>query len=311
MLQQPYGACVLQSAAELRAPGAPPPRVRVACIGPAGAGACWFHGWGYMLPSWVEVLPVELPQRNTRLRERMPVRPEALTHGPRLTRARVAQADLHALVRDLARDLAPGLCAGVTPYALVGHSFGAWVAYELARALPTPPIALYASANRAPQLAGPSHDPDPEGASLASLADEAEFWRRFEGRYGRNPDLQHPAVRRFVLPLLRADFGCLEASRGPPAGQAALSCRLVATGAKGDARYTPQQLSAWAACTTGRFTERWEEPPPHAWATPHRFLADAPRPFLAFLEADLAALLAAAQAAPAEQAGGARAGATA
>ena len=73
-LQQPYGACVLQSATELRARDAPPPRVRVACFPPAGAGACFFHGWGAALPPWVEVLPVELPQRNTRLRERLPAR---------------------------------------------------------------------------------------------------------------------------------------------------------------------------------------------------------------------------------------------
>ena len=212
-------------------------------------------------------------------------------------------------MRDLARDLAPVLCAGGVPYVLVGHSFGAWVAYELARALPTPPLALYVSANRAPQLSGPAHDPDPEGASLATLDDESEFWRRFEGRYGRNPDLQHPGVRRFVLPLLRADFCCLESYRGPPAGQAgALACPLVATGATGDARYTPQQLSAWAQCTSGCFRERWEEPPPHAWAPPHRFLADYPRPFQTFLADDLAALLAAAQAAPAEQAGPTRGG---
>lgn len=214
-------------------------------------------------------------------------------------------------MRDLARDLAPALCAGGVPYAIVGHSFGAWVSFELARALPSPPLALYVSANRAPQLAGPAHDPDPQGASLAALPDEPEFWRRFEARYGVNPDLQHPAVRRFVLPTLRADFTCLESYRGPPADAPPLACPLVATGARGDARYVPHQIRAWAQCTTGRFTERWEAPPPHAWATPHRFLADAPGPFQAFLAEDLRALLHAAQAAPAEQAGDARSGAAA
>ena len=86
--QQPYGACVLQGPAELRARGAPPPRVRVLCFPPAGAGACFFHGWGAALPDWAEVLPVELPGRNTRMRERMPVRyclcPRSLAAPPLL-----------------------------------------------------------------------------------------------------------------------------------------------------------------------------------------------------------------------------------
>ena len=215
------------------------------------------------------------------------------------------QTEFNALIRDLVRDLAPTLCSGGTPYALVGHSFGAWVAYELARALPTPPIAVYVCANRAPHLAGPEHDIDPQGASLAALCDEPDaFWRRFEARYGRNPDLQSDAMRRFVMPLLRADFTCLESYRGPPAGAAPLACPLTATGARGDARYTPQQVRAWAQHTSGRFMERWEAPPPHAWATPHRFIADEPGRFQAFLAQDLRALLDAAQAAPAEQAPG-------
>ena len=82
-MAQPYGAAVLQSASEQRGRDAPPPRVRVVCLPPAGAGACFFHGWGAVLPQWAEVLPVELPGRNTRIRERLPVRPLA----PRLLHA--------------------------------------------------------------------------------------------------------------------------------------------------------------------------------------------------------------------------------
>ena len=300
MATQPYGAWAVQSAAEMRARDAPPPQVRVVCFPSAGSGACLFHGWGAVLPDWMEVLPVELPGRNTRTRERMPVRltemhsSGARGGGPvfisRRSLPNPPQTEFNALIRDLVRDLAPTLCSGGMPYALVGHSFGAWVAYELARALP---------------LAGPEHDIDPQGASLAALCDEPDaFWRRFEARYGRNPDLQSDVMRRFVMPLLRADFTCLESYRGPPAGAAPLACPLTATGARGDARYTPQQVRAWAQHTTGRFVERWEAPPPHAWATPHRFIADAPGRFQAFLAQDLRALLDAAQAAPAEQAPG-------
>jgi hypothetical protein len=74
MAAQSHGAWAVQSAAEVRARDAPPPRVRIACFPSAGSGACLFHGWGAVLPEWAEVLPVELPGRNTRIRERMPVR---------------------------------------------------------------------------------------------------------------------------------------------------------------------------------------------------------------------------------------------
>ena len=316
-MEQPYGAWAVQSPAEMRARDAPPPRVRVVCFPSAGSGACLFHGWGAVLPQWAEVLPVELPGRNTRIHERMPVRyagaPSTfIVHHLNARSPNPTQTEFDALIRDLVRDLAPTLCSGGVPYALVGHSFGAWVAYELARALPAPPLALYVCANRAPHFAGPEHDIDPQGASLAALCDHPEaFWRRFEARYGRNPDLQSAAVRRFIMPTLRADFTCLESYRGPQAGAAPLACPLTATGARGDARYTPQQVRAWARHTTGRFAERWEAPPPHAWATPHRFIADAPERFQAFLAQDLQALLDAAQAAPAEQASQSRSGAAA
>jgi surfactin synthase thioesterase subunit len=232
---------------------------------------------------------------------------------------RAAQGDFRALVRDLAAAVAPalrgsgssagGCCdaaststapsvAGAVPYAILGHSFGAWLAFELALSLrsgdapcaraPLPePLCLYVSANRAPLLAAPAHDRDPLGPRIAALP-PAAFWARFEGRYGRNPELQSPAVRAFLHPLLAADFACLEGYEGPPSENAPqLACPLVATGAEGDARYTREQVAAWAGHTRGAFALRWEAPPPHAWATPHRFMADAPAPFQAFLAADL------------------------
>jgi surfactin synthase thioesterase subunit len=67
------------------------------------------------------------------------------------------------------------------------------------------PRKLYVSGNRAPHLSGPPHDPDRESPSIAELP-EGEFWACFERRYGANPDLASPHIRRYILPLLRADF---------------------------------------------------------------------------------------------------------
>jgi len=98
MAAQPYGAWAVQSAAEVRARDAPPPRVRIACFPSAGSGACLFHGWGAVLPEWAEVLPVELPGRNTRIRERMPVRarPFLLAERSRSTRHDNFRLPIHA-----------------------------------------------------------------------------------------------------------------------------------------------------------------------------------------------------------------------
>lgn len=45
------------------------PRLSLVCFPPAGAGASVFHGWEKVLPADVQLLPVELPGRGTRLRE--------------------------------------------------------------------------------------------------------------------------------------------------------------------------------------------------------------------------------------------------
>ncbi len=198
-------------------------------------------------------------------------------------------------MRDLTDGLQSAVCAadGVH-YALLGHSMGAWLAYELAlemrrRGMPAP-LKVFVSSNRAPSLAGPQHDPDPLGASISTLP-PSEFWPRFEGRYGANPDLKSPGVRAFLLPLLRADFACIEHYRGP-ADEAPLSCPLAAIGARGDNRFMPEQLGAWRACTTGDFKVHWfDAVPVHSWATPHRFLIDDPAAFQAWIGDDLLQLL--------------------
>jgi|APGre2960657444_1045066.scaffolds.fasta_scaffold13275_2 surfactin synthase thioesterase subunit len=207
------------------------------------------------------------------------------------------QPDLHALVRELASGVTTALVPDVTcllpapPYAILGHSFGAWLAFELAlelrrRGLP-PPVKLYVSANRPPCLASPEHDPDPLGPSISTLP-PAHFWPRFEGRYGANPDIKSPAVRAFLYPLLCADFAVIENYRGPPPSEAPLTCSLAAIGAHGDGRYRPEQLDAWRGHTSGCFEKRWfTAKVVNDWATPHRFMIDEPSEFQEWLSEDL------------------------
>jgi medium-chain acyl-[acyl-carrier-protein] hydrolase len=64
------------------------------------------------------------------------------------------------------------------------------------------------------------------------------------------------AVRKFMFPLLRADFQVTE--KYTRASAARLPCGVVALGGLQDVRYDAAQLEAWRACAPeGDFTVRW------------------------------------------------------
>ena len=109
----------------LASPGAGPPRLRLFCLPQAGAGAWCFHnGWSARLPPDVEVLPVELPGRNSRASEPADAHP---------TLQRLASAVLDGVRHLLPGGELPGQRPPNPPhYALFGHSLGAWLAYEIA-----------------------------------------------------------------------------------------------------------------------------------------------------------------------------------
>ncbi|PSC74686.1 type I polyketide synthase [Micractinium conductrix] len=197
--KRPSANAVGGAAAAAAAPAAAEaqPRLSLVCFPPAGAGASVFHGWEKVLPADVQLLPVELPGRGTRLRE-------------------LALGNMAMLQRELLAALLPELTA--RPFALFGHSMGAWVAYQLTQELKRRggpvPLKVYASANRSPLLAGVKHDVHP--VVMHQLLPEP-FWAAMEHRYGPNTSLAHPAMRRLMLPALQADFQLVETWR-PQAG---------------------------------------------------------------------------------------------
>ncbi|KAK9823821.1 hypothetical protein WJX72_005736 [[Myrmecia] bisecta] len=175
------------------------------------------------LPPSIQVMPVELPGRNSRMRDPKHTSMRALVDS-----CLQPEDGILPLLRE-------------KPYALFGHSMGAWVAYELAQEMQQRgeplPLALYASANRAPHLASQ----DVDATQLHSLP-SAAFWPAFERRYGHNPSLPR-------LPITP------------------LSCPITAIGGTKDTRYTPAQLGAWTLHTSRRFDEVWVQ-------GSHRFLLE-------------------------------------
>ncbi|MGO9606242.1 MAG: thioesterase II family protein [Candidatus Binataceae bacterium] len=114
-----------------RKPG-PGARLRLFCFPYAGAGALIFRNWSDALPADVEVCPVQLPGRGTRLMER-------------------PFTQLSPLVEALADALVPLLDK---PFAFFGHSLGSLVSFELARRIRkqygVDPLGLFVSAGPAP-----------------------------------------------------------------------------------------------------------------------------------------------------------------
>ena len=110
----------------------PQARLRLFCFPYAGAGASIFRTWSDGLPADVEVCPVQIPGRGTRLME-------------------TPFTQLAPMVEALAQTIGPLLDK---PFAFFGHSLGALVGFELARQLRrqsgVQPVRLFVSADRAP-----------------------------------------------------------------------------------------------------------------------------------------------------------------
>lgn len=196
----------------------PQSRLRLFCFPYAGGGTALFRSWPDFLPAQIEVCPVQLPGRESRFRE-------------------TPFTSLTALLEPLTQALLPYLDK---PYAFFGHSMGALLSFELARALRrkyrSSPVHLFVSGFRAPQL------PDTHPA-LHDLP-RKEFIQEL-GRLQGTPEevLNNADLLELIIPLLRADFSVCETyvyhSEEP------LLCPISAFGGLEDHEVAPESLSAW------------------------------------------------------------------
>ncbi len=225
-------------------PENPGARLRLFCFPHAGGGAAKFYAWSGELPREFEALPAMLPGREERFRE-------------------PAVASLPLLVESLGRAIDD--YTGI-PFAFLGHSMGALVAFELTRRLRRErkrlPVCLFVAACPAPQslrISEPVH----------KLPDD-EFFRQVRERYGGVPDAvaANPELMALMLPSIRADFTAVETYRydeEPP-----LDCPIVAMAGDSDREVSIADVSAWRRQTTAAFSL-------HIFPGGHFFLHDAPR----------------------------------
>lgn len=204
-------------------------RVRLFCLPHAGGGGAFFHPWRAALAPDIEVRPVVLPGRESRIRE-------------------LPYVTMEQAIGPLAELIGPELDV---PYALFGHSMGAAVAYELARRLVMlgrpAPLRLFVSSRRAPHLPA-------RRASYARL-DDAAFLTEVSRLNGTPAEvLRQPELVRLFLPTLRADFELNDTYAPLPAPR--LDCPISAFAGLDDPEADPDELAAWAEVTAGAFRFR-------------------------------------------------------
>jgi len=202
-------------------------KLRLFCFHYAGGGASVYRGWPELLPDEIELCSIQLPGRENRLQEAL-------------------YTDLDQLIQALLPALHPHLDK---PFAFFGHSMGAMIAFETARALRkqemSPPTQLFLSAWQAPQIVRTDE-------ALRLLSD-TEFIAKLQQRYDAVPEaiLENADLQKTFLPILRADVAMLEThtfQHEPP-----LSYPITVFGGQDDPSVSQNELADWQAQTDGAF----------------------------------------------------------
>jgi pyochelin biosynthetic protein PchC len=202
--------------------------VHLVCFPHAGGSAAAFRDWTPLLPPSVRLTAIQYSGRQDRINDAMP-------------------ESMAALADEIWRALA----GYAEPTLLFGHSFGATVAFEVARQLerrgPAPVVHLVASGRP-----GPGAEP----RTAKHLLGDDEMWADMVRLGGTDGELASLAeVRDFVLPGLRRDYFILETYR--PAPGATVACPVTAFLGADDTEVSRAQAKAWArATTTGAFRMR-------------------------------------------------------
>jgi medium-chain acyl-[acyl-carrier-protein] hydrolase len=210
------------------AEAAPKTHLPLICFHHAGGGASFFRDWIPRLAArGITVWPVQLPGRENRF------------HEPVAT-------NLAALTATVTRFLTGHL--DERPYAMYGHSMGAWAACAVAMRLADigmpPPRHIFVAASRPPN----HPDPDSPIHQLPAVA----LLKKLQSYGGMHPDiLASPEIVEMILATTRADLKLVETTSWPTG--AWLDCSVTAVGGFTDHNVPVELLPHWRVITRGRF----------------------------------------------------------
>jgi len=199
---------------------------RLFCLPHGGGGASVYRTWRQLLAPAIDVVPAQLPGRETRSAE------------PPMTSA-------DALVAAM---IDPLLAGTPESFAIFGHSMGALLAYELAAAAVArgrPPFRLFVSGHHPPHLPSPTRE-------LHGLADD-DFIAALIS-FGGIPEelVEDLDMVAYLLPIFRADFAVCESYRHPR--RRPLPVPVTVLAGRADPAVDVAQLPRWAELTTEETT---------------------------------------------------------
>ncbi|MEU7750176.1 alpha/beta fold hydrolase [Micromonospora sp. NPDC049101] len=195
------------------------------CFPHAGGSASYFTSFSAELRSTLQVLAIQYPGRQDRLRDR-------------------CLSSIVELAEESYRALRPLLDR---PVAFFGHSMGAMIAFEVAtlmrERLDAAPTILFASGRRAPSR---FRDESVHLRDDAGLIAELKTLSGTDSRILDDED-----VLRMILPSMRSDYRAVESYRyrpGPP-----LTCPITAIIGEDDGKVNQDEARSWGDHTTGEF----------------------------------------------------------
>lgn len=210
--------------------GVPEGETVLYCLPHAGGSASVYRSWAGQLGT-VAVAPIQLPGRETRMRE-------------------TPYTQMAPLLKELA-DAILDQQQGRGSYAVYGHSLGALIAFELVREIRrregTAPVHLIVSGSSAPDLLAGNEGQPP----IAEMTDDEVVG--LLRRLGGTPEqiLADHSVRRLILPPFRGDLTVRDTYDYKPQPQ--LDVPITAIAATADPRASVAQMRGWARQTRRGF----------------------------------------------------------
>lgn len=199
--------------------------VTLYCLPYAGGDVSIFKNWYNQLPSSIDVCPIKLPGRGTRIDE-----------------------PAHTSISTLAAEIAKVIeMSSTRPYAVFGHSMGALLAFEAARIIRSNggpmPFHLFVSGCAAPHVRRVQR--------TTYQLPNAEFIADIQRLNGTPAEFfNYSELVSLLLPMLRADFQACQTYVYHP--QEILDVDITVLGGERDLEVSASQLCAWRDLTGGR-----------------------------------------------------------
>lgn len=205
----------------------PQATARLVCLPYAGGAAPYYFPLSKALSPTTEVLSVQYPGRQDRFNE-------------------ACIEDIATLADRITDELVPWTDR---PLALFGHSMGAAVGFEIALRLEqrgVKPLGLFASARRAPSVAGDQRH---------HLASDEELVQELMRLNTANAELlADGSLLPLVLPTIRSDYRASELHHSPPSAR--LHCPIIALTGEDDPVVDADGVRNWIRHTSGDFRMR-------------------------------------------------------